>query len=467
MVNTADLGITTQKLICDKFSLTLHPNAVNQFAANFNPDYQEALLPLIDQIFKTIGIKPKTCLTYAPSSNKREKTSPHNFELENGQTLSIKTNKTGDKAAPRLIGQAGYATFNEFFGHLSNAPISSQEQIKELVFEKVEQMIPLFLDYFFLSDYTVWIYPENDSYNYLIFDRNQIVDIATDRDSFSFTRDLETWTESTTLKYNGTSIAEIQVHKNRTFKFRFILKALMKFIKEQKLTTETFGITAEKAICDMFNIEVPENYKGRYSNIIQKQMVPTIQEAFKHLPKAIRSTGAEQGERGANSKCSYDFVLEGEKTMSLKTTINGSMICPPEVGQPGARTCYVYFGHLVEETIITESNFKQMVLENVANMLPIYLNHLLDSDYLLWIYKKKDIYNYKIFDANFAKSMVWNPNKFSFSKPSILDWNESNTLKYDGVTIGEFQVHKARSSFKFRFNMMNLEKVINAHKNNN
>ena len=465
MINTADLGITTQKLICDKFSLELHPNAVNQFAVNFNPDYTDALLPIIDKIFETIGSKPKQCLTYAPSTNKREKTSPHNIVLENEQTLSIRTNKTSDKSAPRVIGQAGYETFNEFFGHLVDVPISSQEQIKELVYDKIEQMIPLFLDYFFLSDYTVWIYPEKDGYNYLIFDRNQIVDIDTDRKSFSFTRDLEAWTESTTLKYNGTSIAEIQVHKNRTFKFRFILKSLMKFIKEQKLTTETFGITAEKTICDLFNIEVPENYKGRYSNIIQSQITPTIEEAFKHLPKVIRSTGAEQGERGANSKCSYDFVLEGDKKLSLKTTINGSMICPPEVGQPGARTCYVYFGHLTDETIITESNFKKMVLENVANMLPIYLEHLLDSDYMLWIYKKKDAYNYKIFDADFAKSMEWDPNKFSFTKPSILEWNESNTLKYDGVTIGEFQVHKARSSFKFRFNMANLEKVITSKKN--
>lgn len=467
MVNTADLGITIQKLICDKFSLQLHPKAVNQFAANFNPEYANALQPLIDKVFETIGIKPTQCLTYAPSTNKREKISPHNFLLENGQTLSIRTNKNGDKSAPRVIGQAGYDTFNEFFGHLTNVPIRSQEQIKELVYDKVEMMIPLFLDYFFLSDYTVWVYPEADSYNYLIFDRNQIVDIATDRDAFSFTRDLETWVESTTLKYNNTSIAEIQVHKNRTFKFRFILKALMKFIKEQKMTTETFGITAEKTICDLFNIEVPENYKGRSSNLIQAQISPTIQEAFKHIPKAIRSTGAEQGERGANSKCSYDFVLEGEKTLSLKTTINGSMICPPEVGQPGAVTCYAYFGHLTDETIITESNFKQMVLENVANMLPIYLNHLLDSDYLLWIYKKKDVYNYKIFDADFAKSMEWDSSKFSFTKPSILDWNESNTLKYDGITLGEFQVHKARSSFKFRFNMLNLEKIITTHKNCN
>ena len=465
MINTADLGITTQKLICDKFSLELHPNAINQFAANFNPDYTDALLPIIDKIFETIGAKPKQCLTYAPSSNKREKTSPHNFILENEQTLSIRTNKTSDKSAPRVIGQAGYKTFNEFFGHLASTPIQSKEQIKAVVFENIEYILPLFLDYFFLSDYTVWIYPEDDSFSFIIFDRNQIINIETDKNNLHFTQNLETWKECTTLKYKGIAIAVIQVHKNRTFKFRFHLKSLMHFIKDINITTETLGITAEKTICDLFNVEVPESYKERASNIIQKQITPTIQEAFKRLPKVIRSTGAEQGERGANSKCSYDFLLEGDKKLSVKTTINGSMICPPEVGQPGARTCYVYFGHLTDETIITESNFKRMVLENVANMLPIYLNHLLDSDYMLWIYKKKDVYNYKIFDADFAKSMEWDPSKFSFTKPSILEWNESNTLKYDGIPIGVFQVHKARSSFKFRFNMANLEKIITSKKN--
>jgi hypothetical protein len=44
----------------------------------------------------------------------------------------------------------------------------------------------------------------------------------------TFTRSLDAWIESTTLKYNGASIGEFQVHNNRNcFKFRFNLSGLM------------------------------------------------------------------------------------------------------------------------------------------------------------------------------------------------------------------------------------------------
>ena len=33
-------------------------------------------------------------------------------------------------------------------------------------------------------------------------------------------------------------------------------------------------------------------------------------------------------------------------------------------------------------------------------------------------------------------------------------------VKYDGITIGEFQVHKNRNCFKFRFNMQNLLNLL-------
>ena len=109
---------------------------------------------------------------------------------------------------------------------------------------------------------------------------------------------------------------------------------------------------------------------------------------------------------------------------------------------------------------MTGDAFKEMVLTRIADMMPIYVEHLLDSDYLLWIYKKKDRYEYKIFASDFAKNMTWDCNAFTFTKPTIAEWNESNTLKYNGVSIGEFQVHKARSCFKFRFNMENFEKIV-------
>ena len=58
--------------------------------------------------------------------------------------------------------------------------------------------------------------------------------------------------------------------------------------------------------------------------------------------------------------------------------------------------------------------------------------------------------------------MKWDPSLFSFTKPSIELWNESNTIKYNNTSLGEFQVHKNRSSYKFRFNLENLEEIINS-----
>lgn len=51
-------------------------------------------------------------------------------------------------------------------------------------------------------------------------------------------------------------------------------------------------------------------------------------------------------------------------------------------------------------------------------------------------------------------------NAFSFTRLTLEEWNESNTVKYGGITIGEFQVHQNRNCFKFRFNMQNLLEIL-------
>lgn len=458
-MNNALLGMTIQRFICQKYNLPVHPNAEAQFASSYCRGYESGLEALTEAVFQQIGKAPKKCLTFTPSENGKETLSPHNFLLSDGTTLSIRTNRTGDRVAPRVVGQCGLAVFNAFFSELAGFEIKDKEQIKTVVLHHIEKMIPTFWDYLFVSDYTVWVRYDEGRYSYTVFDRNQFVNIETEHDHFSFTRAGEQWNESTTVKYKGISIAEIQIHKNRTFKFRFIMKALQKFIVEARMTTETFGMTAEKTICDMFGLAYPDNFKGRCSARLQEEITPAVKAAFTRLPAAIKHTGSEKGERGRDSKCPYDFILEGQKTLSLKTN-TGKMVCPPEVGQPGAETCYLYFKHLTHATEMTGDVFKEMVLTRIGDMMPIYVEHLLDSDYLLWIYKKKDRYEHKIFPSDFARNMTWNRNAFTFTKPTIGEWNESNTLKYNGVSIGEFQVHKARSCYKFRFNMENFEKVI-------
>lgn len=463
MQNNAELGITIQKCICDKYRIEPHPNAIKQFESSYNAEYSYNIDKLIDAIFGELGKTPVECLTFAPSKSSKETLSPHNFILSNGASLSIRTNLKGDKIAPRVVGQAGINTFNEHFGSIIGYDIKEKNEIKKAVFNNIHNMMPIFIDYIFISDYTVWVQVTKDNiYEYTIFDKSSIVDINLERESFSFTRDLSMWSESTTLKYRGKSLAEIQIHKNRTFKFRFIMNTLSEMLVELRITTETLGITAEKAICDLFGLKTPPEYQGRYSPTLLNEIKPTIAKAFKNLPKATRSTGAEQGKRGENSKCSYDFVLEGGKSLSVKTN-TGKMVCPPEVGQPGASTCYHYFKEYVDSDEMTNDAFKKMVMTRIADIMPIYVTHLFDSDFLLWVFKRGESFDFKIYDSNFARNAIWKKEHFQFTKPRLEEWNESNTVKYSGLSIGEFQVHRNRSCFKFRFNMENFESLVMNH----
>lgn len=393
-MNNADLGITIQKFICDYFNVSIPIEAQEQFESNYNENYINALniKEAVKSSFDELGVIPIECVTYTSSKNAGEKYNPNNFILKNSKTLSIRTSRSGDKIAPRVVGQAGIETFNYHFNQFTNKNIEDKEEIKNIVYNNIHKMLPIFFDYLFISDFTIWFqYTPLNQLTYTIFDRNQFLDLEFDRSNFTFTRDLNNWIESTTLKYKNKSIAEIQIHKNRTFKFRFIMKSVIEFLKTISLNTETLGITAEKTICDIFNLDFPSHLAGRTSRIIESQINNTVVNAFLHLPKPIKYTGTEQGFRKAESKCPYDFLLEGNLTLSLKTN-TGNMVCPPEVGQPSSSTCYLYFKHHCDSDKIDELSFKEMVYKHIDEMLKIYATHLFDSDYLLWIYQKKDKY---------------------------------------------------------------------------
>ena len=320
--------------------------------------------------------------------------------------------------------------------------------------------MPIFIDCLFQSDYTVLINPADLS-NFQIIKSSELGQYSFDRDEFSFTRGLSTWVESTTLKYHNKSIAEIQTHRERTFKFRFAVSAISEWIKLVKENNETLGMSAEAAICKHFDIDEPDSFASRTSPTIVSKLIPIVEEAFKILPNAQKHTGSETGSRGGNSKCSYDFVLSDGSTLSLKTN-KGKMVCPPEVGQPGADTCLQYFKDFLpaDANTVTNESFKSMVYEHIDDIIPIYVNHMFDSDWLLWIYQEKGKYEFKVINQNDINVFKWEKEKFSFTKTDISLWNESNTVKYDGKTIGEFQVHNHRSCFKFRFHLANLLTLI-------
>lgn len=461
-VNNASYGLSLQKVICDTYKLKINDYASGQFNANFESEYQNELTKVCKHIFTELKTKPVQLLTYTKElTNNKQTTSPHNFLLANGKTLSVRTTKSSDKVAPRTIGQAGFPVLNEFFEDIYGRKIKTQNDIKNLIINHISEILPIFIDNLFQSDYTVFL-NQKQPLDIQVFKLNEVGLYTFSQEELTFTRGLNEWTESTTLKYQGISIAEIQTHAERTFKFRFIVSAIPQWFRALKENNESLGMSAEAAICEKYNLPQPDSFKNRTLPTLKRQLIPVIQEAFNIMPKAIKHTGSESGERKGQSKCSYDFILEGDKTMSLKTN-KGRMVCPPEVGQPAAQTCFLYFKDFFPDGTLEVTNevFKKMVFEHISDIMPIYVMHLFDSDWLLWIYQEKNEYNFKAIKQSEIADFKWEAEKFSFSKNSIEQWNESNTVKYNGLTIGEFQVHTHRSCFKFRFRLDNLLSLLN------
>lgn len=235
-------------------------------------------------------------------------------------------------------------------------------------------------------------------------------------------------------------------------------------------TNETFGQTIEYILCDLANIPADVS-EARISREIARD--PAIREM---LQTAMAALPARLARHSAANQNEVDFVLENGNTLSVKTTINNqTKICPQVIGQMTVRRFLERFGYLANFSLAANAPadaadagsvrvVKNILLRHIGFMLNQYLRYVISCDFLLWLHyttknkfamilKKTDVHR-KFFDVA----------KIRFSRPTADDWNESNTVYYDDVSIGEFQIHTKRSAVKFRFSMTNLLKVLSNKK---
>ena len=232
--NFSKFGFTLQKCICDKYGIVPNSDkAIAFFQSSYDSSYKGNCSILIDKIFNKIGFKPVLCTTFDKTTKGRDV--PYNFILEDNSSLSIRTNIKGDKVAPRNVGQAGYKKLNEYFGSIYGQEIKDQMDIKKLVFYHLSEIFPIFLDNLFDADYIVWVNQKENNYDCEIIKGDNYADLEFDAKNFTFTRQFNEWIESNTIKYKGLSIAEVQIHKNRTFKFRFAMEALLPYVKDKQI----------------------------------------------------------------------------------------------------------------------------------------------------------------------------------------------------------------------------------------
>ncbi|MDC4183527.1 hypothetical protein [Mycoplasma bradburyae] len=228
--------------------------------------------------------------------------------------------------------------------------------------------------------------------------------------------------------------------------------------------TEIIGVSAEIAIAEVFNLEIDENYSKRANREVVDMIKPIVKGTFDYykIPYPIKLISLNQNP--------IDFILEEGKTLSVKTNQKSKgNIAPQIIGQPTSKT---YFKHFSNELKVRMPEFykqrmelfKKITLDNPLLVISKYWENLFKCDYLMYFYdfldkdnKLKQKPEAIVFDKTAPQK--WVKDKFSFTK-DINTWNESNTIKYDGISFGEFQVHNNRDCFKFRFKLSGILKVL-------
>lgn len=237
---------------------------------------------------------------------------------------------------------------------------------------------------------------------------------------------------------------------------------------------EEIGISAEIAIADIFNVDISNAYRYRGNCNIINTLKPVANNIFhtSNIPRPIKHIAEGQNP--------IDFLLVNDKTLSVKTNQRAiGKVAPQRIGQPTAETFFEYLDDTFRFDIHSalKSNgfadtyanrakiFKKFAMKYTTELLREYWSNLFDCDYLVFFYNiltpNKQINNHPDCMV-FTKSINpinWDKSQISFTQ-TLNSWNESCTVKYYGISIGEFQVHTNRNCFKFRFNMSGILHLI-------
>ena len=463
-MNNETFGITLQYAVCVKYKLA---NKIS--LKRIDENLLEKILKsnILGKIFK--GRKPVKYLTDSKDFTSEFATKcPHNFLLKNNETLSIKSFKgNGKMFAPKVVGQSGLKVLNHYFGDLYKEEIT-RDNFKQFCLDNVSEILPILIDYALVSDYNCYIYLLNDDIEFDIIKRGNFPELTFEKDKFSFTKStIMEWNESTTVKYDGETVLEMQLHKNRFYKFRLHSENFPKLIKKEiKSNNSLLGDTAELAICNVFGLD-----SGTQNDRLINNSDKIILDAFeKHYSvnkatlfplKPTKYSGTEKRERGGHSKSGVDFYLENNTTLSVKTNKSKSFkVCPPEVGQPSPKTFDLHFSSKGwYDGNMDEEKFRLLVKDKVklSLLLSEYVKFLNECDFLLWsLYLNEKNISSKLVGKTDLENIAFNPNLINYSN----DFTEKSsvTIKYgnENFSLGEFQVHSARNSLKFRFNFNNL-----------
>lgn len=241
-MNNETVGISAEVAIANVFDVDINPEYIDRA----DEDVVELLEFDLDKIFRKEGIP-------LPIEHVAEEQNPVDFVLEDGSTLSVKTNKKSlRKVAPQIIGQPTSQTYFEYFDDFIDfdVPETYEEKIelfKQISINEIETVIEHYWNNLFECEHLLYFYNIIDkngnikeNYKY-IYVKRPAKTPAWNNKKFRFTQSLDTWVESCTVRCitdegKTISIGEFQAHRNRNcLKFRFNMRGVLKLIKSELL----------------------------------------------------------------------------------------------------------------------------------------------------------------------------------------------------------------------------------------
>ncbi len=229
-----------------------------------------------------------------------------------------------------------------------------------------------------------------------------------------------------------------------------LIHVLRKLKNIKNPNNETYGISCEFAICEYCKIENVIS-KKRINDEFVRMFTEYIEVhdenddnifKFKYIYKHL----------GSDNK-SIDFLTFNNETVSIKTNINGSKICPQNIGQSSRKKWCNYFKLAAT---ICDSDIKEHIISNIREILDSYYNNLFCCDITIY-WNKKTPNKFNIINKNSISKINFLSTDIKFSH--IINkklWIESTTIKISNKSIGEFQLHNKRNCIKFRFHLTNL-----------
>lgn len=212
-----------------------------------------------------------------------------------------------------------------------------------------------------------------------------------------------------------------------------------------KSTNESYGIGAEALVSAYYGLESPPNWESRTTDAVLDELRPHVISMMESLEK--RGVVIDKY-CGRNSK--VDF-RSGNITISMKT-IRSNKVCP-SMCQPSRKR----FAEDYNFEFRDDTDIKHFIVDNIETILARSFDRLFETDFTCILFKRGDVWDHIIISKR--QGLQFKRNLITFTRP-VDKWNESNTVKFDRKSIGEFQIHNNRDNIKFRFNLSNIMTIM-------